>query len=69
MLGAHVAEPAGNHNGFVISPYALGRLRFKRSEVAREIGPAELIVKGRRADWPLGHDVQRRDNSARTAIT
>ena len=68
MLGAHVAESAGDHDGFVISPDTVGRPGFKRSEVAREIGPAKFIVKGRRTDRPLGHDVQRRDNSARAAI-
>ena len=69
MLGAHVAEPTGDHDGLVISPDAVGSLRFKRSEVACEIGPAELIVKGRSADRPLGHDIQWRNNSAGAAIT
>ena len=68
VLGTHVAKTAGDHDGFVISPDTVGRLGFKGSEVAREIGPAKFIVKRRRTDRPLGHDIQRRDNSARAAI-
>ena len=68
MLGAHVTETAGDHDGFVISPDAIAGLGFKGSEVAREIGPTELIVKRRRTDRALGHDAQGRDNSAWATI-
>ena len=68
MLGANVTEASGDHDGLVVSPDAVGRSGFKGSEVACEIGPAKLIVKGCRTNRALGHDAQWRDDSARAAI-
>ena len=63
----HVADAAGDHDRLVVTPHTAIHGLFKRAEIARQIRPAEFVVERRRADWPVEHDLQRRDDAVRLA--
>ena len=73
MLGADVAETAGEHDGLVIAAQ-LGRAvrsgdgLLEGAEVTRQVGPAELVVEGGGADRPFKHDVECGDDTHRLAV-
>ena len=43
-------------------------VRFKRSEITKDIGAAEFVIKGRGTDRAFGHDGERRRNAGRRAV-
>ena len=64
---ADIANPTGNHHGFVVPANRLAwvGLVFKSTEISVNGGPAKFIVKARRANWPLQHNIQCRDDVIR----
>ena len=67
MACGNVAESARDHDRFVITARLAGDLLFKGAEVPTEIRPAEFIVEGRAANWPVEHDLQCRSDMRRTS--
>ena len=60
VRGADVADAAREHDRLVVAADDAGHLLLVGAEVAGEVGPAELVVEGGRADRPLDHDRERR---------
>ena len=70
VVAADVAQATGDHDWLVIATHAAARGIFgllKRPEIARDAGPAKLVVERRRADRALEHDVERADDAIRLA--
>ena len=59
VIGADVAEPAGDHDRLVIAAHLAVDFLLERAKVPEEIGPPELVVERRAADRSLQHDVER----------
>ena len=53
-----LAQATGDHDGLVVAAQHAGHRLLEGAEVAREVGPAELVVESRAAQWALDHDVQ-----------
>ena len=73
MRGPHIAKSAGKHDRFVITAHVravacFGHIEFQRSEIPKDVGASELVVKACRTDGPLDHDLKRRDNPVRFSI-
>ena len=69
---ADIADTACQHDRLVIAA-KLRSIRvldalFVGSEITAEIGTAELVVEGGRADRALEHDIERGDNASRPAM-
>ena len=71
MLHAHIAVATGQHNRLVIAANLVAinpRAYFlKGAEVTINIGSTEFVIKGRRAQRTVEHNLQRRDNPLRLA--
>ena len=66
---ADIAQPAGEHDRLVVAaPLAVGTLLLERAKVAGEVGTAELVVKSRRAERTLHHDLQSRGDAIGLAV-
>ena len=63
-----VAEAAGDHDRLVIAPHGVTASPLKGSKIAGEIWPAKFVVKRRRADGSVKHDLQRRHNAIRSPV-
>ena len=60
----NAAQAAGNHDGLVVAALHAVHLGFVLAKVPQQIRPAKLVVEGRAAQRPLGHDLQRAGNVA-----
>ena len=69
MIGANVADPARQHDRFVITAqlFAIVAVHFFfiSTEVAVQCRTTKFVVKRRAAQRAFGHDVQRGDNALR----
>ena len=63
VQGAHVADAARQHDRLVVAADDARHLLLVDAEVAGEVGAAELVVEGGRADRPLDHDRERRGDA------
>ncbi len=72
VLGADVAEAAGEHDGLVVAAHLLaggaGHLLLEAAEITTNVGPAEFVVEGGGTDGAFDHDVQRRDDAPGAAV-
>ena len=62
-----VAQPAGDHDGLVITPPRAPGVKQAGSKIAGDVGAAELVIELCTADGSLQHDIQRRGDTARPA--
>ena len=72
VLGTHIPHPAGEHDGLMVPPHLLtigsDNLLFVTAEITANIGTAEFIIEGGRADGCFQHDIQRGYDPIRFAI-
>ncbi len=68
MLGANVAQAAGNHDRLVVAADLARDPLLERAEIAGEIGAPEFVVERRRADRPFEHDRQCRGDAVGLAV-
>ena len=69
MAFLHVADTAGQHDRLVITAHlAIRRAHLEAAEIAGQIRAAEFVVECGRADRPVEHDLQRRNDAARFAV-
>ena len=59
VLFTNIAKAARDHYGFVITLNALGSGNLKGSEIPSEIRSTKFIIKSRRADRTVEHNLQR----------
>ena len=62
------AQAAGNHDGLVVAAHHPVHHLLVLAEVARQVGPAKLVVESRTAQGALGHDLQRAGDVRRLAM-
>ena len=68
LVVTDVADTARKHNGLVVTVAHRADVRFKRTEVAEDVGAAEFVIKSRGTDRAFGHDGQGRCNTARCPV-
>ena len=72
MIGADVAQAAGDHDRLVVTAQLAAARTGDRllvgAEIAAQIGPAIFVIKSGSADGALQHDVQGRDDAPRPAM-
>src|SRR6185503_2065430 len=68
VLRRDVAVAAREHDGLVVAAHFAAARELEASEVAREVGPAELVVVRGAADGPVDHDLQRRGDARGLAV-
>src|SRR5690606_34358675 len=68
VLGADVAETAGDHDGLVIAAHLAVESLLQRAEITGQIGTAELVVEGSCAERAFDHDVERGGDAFRLAV-
>ena len=68
MFRGNVADAAGNHDRLVIAAHFTAEFLLETAEVTRQIGSAEFVVEGRRADRAFDHDVERRGDALGLAV-
>ena len=73
MLTADIADTAGDHDRLVIAAHFITidtrRLNFQGAEVTVQIGAAKFVIERGAAERAFNHDIQRRGNAVRFAIT
>ena len=72
MVITDIAHPAGKHDRLVVAAHFFARrghdLLLVGAKIAAQIRPAEFIVKRRRANRPVEHDLACRSNTPRSAM-
>ncbi len=68
LLRDDVAHAAGQHDRLVIAAHPAADGLLVGAEETSQVGPAELVVEGRRADRAVEHDVQGAHDAVRLAV-
>ena len=63
MILTNIAKSAGNHDRLVIAADTAGSHGLESTEIAGQVRSPELIVECSSAQRPIGHDLQRSDDS------
>ena len=58
LQGVNAAQAARDHDGLVVAAHHARDDLLVFAKVADQVGPAKLVVECRRAQGPLGHDLQ-----------
>ena len=58
MFGFDIAVTARQHNRLVVTATLAVKVFFKSTEVATNIGAAELVVKRSATEWAVDHNIE-----------
>ena len=56
LVRTDIADAASEHNGLMVAVAGIAHTRLKGAEVPENIRATEFVIKGRGANWALGHN-------------